>query len=160
MGSSNVAGWGQVGGFPFCSKDLEVLDKMQQNHHKICIFQVKMEGKEREQQDAGEQKEALRQSNKQKLCQDCAQAKSLRPGGRRWFGATACPTSGMNRNKTPPRELGKGSNLGSILGESGVQGSRIAWQGRRIRERKGSKRPTSSSPSKATSSLARPHPGL
>ena len=38
MGSSNVAGWGQVEGFPFCSKDLEVLDKMQQNHHKICIF--------------------------------------------------------------------------------------------------------------------------
>ena len=49
-----------MGGFPFCSKDLEVLDKMQQNHHKICIFQVKMEGKEREQQDAGEQKEALK----------------------------------------------------------------------------------------------------
>lgn len=38
MGSSNVAGWGQVEGFPFRSKDLEVLDKMQQNHHKICIF--------------------------------------------------------------------------------------------------------------------------
>lgn len=47
-------------GFLFCSKDLEGLDKMQLNHHKICIFQVKMEGKEREQQGAGEQKEALK----------------------------------------------------------------------------------------------------
>ena len=60
MGSSNVAGWGQVEGFPFRSKDLEVLDKMQQNHHKICIFWVKMEGKEREQQDAGDQKKGLK----------------------------------------------------------------------------------------------------
>lgn len=36
-----------------------MLGKMQLNHHKICIFQVKMGGMEVEQQDTGEQKEGL-----------------------------------------------------------------------------------------------------